>query len=412
MSDLKTIRGMPDLYNESIEAISLVEKICTKVFKSFNYQEFRTPIIESKSLFQRSVGESSDIIQKEVYEFEDKNGELLCLRPEGTAGLVRALITNRITNDEIKKFYYLGPMFRYERPQKGRKRQFFQAGVELIGDNSPKSDVEIISIASAILDELDVKTKLEINYLGNSASLGKYRDYLRDFIAERENQFEASLFERLNKNPMRALDSKDDSVKKIISSAKNISEFLNNEEVKIFEETQSLLNEIGINYEVNKNLVRGMDYYTGTVFEFTVESLGAQNAVIGGGRYDDLIKELGGRQLAATGFALGIDRLAEVITKRSKPKDLFIGFAEDKAIGYAQKIGNKIRKLNRELVVENYLGNANVTKQLKKANSQGFKFVMIIGQEEQKTGNYRIKNLSEGKEFILDEKGLEELLIG
>ena len=235
---------------------------------------------------------------------------------------------------------------------------------------------------------------------------------MRDFIAERENQFEASLFERLNKNPMRALDSKDDSVKKIISSAKNISEFLNNEEVKIFEETQSLLNEIGINYEVNKNLVRGMDYYTGTVFEFTVESLGAQNAVIGGGRYDDLIKELGGRQLAATGFALGIDRLAEVITKRSKPKDLFIGFAEDKAIGYAQKIGNKIRKLNRELVVENYLGNANVTKQLKKANSQGFKFVMIIGQEEQKTGNYRIKNLSEGKEFILDEKGLEELLIG
>ena len=334
MSDLKTIRGMPDLYNESIEAISLVEKICTKVFKSFNYQEFRTPIIESKSLFQRSVGESSDIIQKEVYEFEDRNGELLCLRPEGTAGLVRALITNGITNDEIKKFYYLGPMFRYERPQKGRKRQFFQAGVELIGDNSPKSDVEIISIASAILDELDVKTKLEINYLGNSASLGKYRDYLRDFIAERENQFEASLFKRLNKNPMRALDSKDDSVKKIISSAKNISEFLNNEEVKIFEETQSLLNEIGINYEVNKNLVRGMDYYTGTVFEFTVESLGAQNAVIGGGRYDDLIKELGGRQLAATGFALGIDRLAEVITKRSKPKDLFIGFAEDKAIGY------------------------------------------------------------------------------
>ena len=412
MSDLKTIRGMPDLYNESIEAISLVEKICTKVFKSFNYQEFRTPIIESKSLFQRSVGESSDIIQKEVYEFEDRNGELLCLRPEGTAGLVRALITNGITNDEIKKFYYLGPMFRYERPQKGRKRQFFQAGVELIGDNSPKSDVEIISIASAILDELDVKTKLEINYLGNSASLGKYRDYLRDFIAERENQFEASLFERLNKNPMRALDSKDDSVKKTISSAKNISEFLNNEEVKIFEETLSLLNEIGINYEVNKNLVRGMDYYTGTVFEFTVESLGAQNAVIGGGRYDDLIKELGGRQLAATGFALGIDRLAEVITKRSKPKDLFIGFAEDKAIGYAQKIGNKIRKLNRELVVENYLGNANVTKQLKKANSQGFKFVMIIGQEEQKTGNYRIKNLSEGKEFILDEKGLEELLIG
>ena len=173
MNDLKTIRGMPDLYGENIEAISMVEEVCLKTFKSFNYKEFRTPVLENKSLFDRSVGESSDIMQKEVYEFKDRKDELLCLRPEGTAGLVRALITNGLDNDEIKKFYYLGPMFRYERPQKGRKRQFFQAGVELIGDESSDADIEIILIANTILKKLNIKSKLQLNYLGDKKSLQK-----------------------------------------------------------------------------------------------------------------------------------------------------------------------------------------------------------------------------------------------
>ena len=218
MKDLKTTRGMPDLYDEDVERISIVENICLETFKSFNFQEFRTPIVENKTLFQRSVGESSDIIQKEVYEFEDRNGEILCLRPEGTAGLVRALITNGLMNDEIKKFFYLGPMFRYERPQKGRKRQFFQAGAELIGEESTKSDVEIILLAKTILEKLDVKYTLEINYLGKEDSLNSYRSYLRKYLQNFKDELSEKVYSRLQRNPIRAIDSKDSNIQEIFKN--------------------------------------------------------------------------------------------------------------------------------------------------------------------------------------------------
>ena len=312
MSELKTIRGMPDLYGENIEAISMVEEVCLKTFKSFNYKEFRTPIVENKSLFDRSVGESSDIMQKEVYQFKDRKDELLCLRPEGTAGLVRALITNGLDDDEIKKFFYWGPMFRYERPQKGRKRQFFQAGVELIGNQSSDADIEIILIANTILDKLNIKSKLAINYLGNQKSLKKYNQYLQDYLSEDED-----LPKYVIKNPIRALDSKDQNIRKRMSQAKSIVNFLESSQIEEFKKIQSKLNELGIKFDENPNLVRGLDYYNGLVFEFVSNDLGAQNAILGGGRYDGLIKQLGGRDLPATGFALGVDRLAELITPSS-----------------------------------------------------------------------------------------------
>ena len=412
MKDLKTIRGMPDLYDDDIERISFVENICLEVFKSFNYKEFRTPIIENKSLFQRSAGETSDIVQKEVYEFDDRNGETLCLRPEGTAGLVRALITNGLLSEEIKKFFYLGPMFRYERPQKGRKRQFFQAGVELIGEGSSKSDVEIILVGKTILEKLGVEFSLEINYLGGEESLNSYRTYLREFLQVNKDSFEEKLYSRLLRNPVRAIDSKDENVQKIIKDAKDITNFLTEEEKQAFSETVTILDQLKVKYFINTNLVRGMDYYTGTVFEFTVDSLGAQNAVIGGGRYDNLIKELGGKDLPAIGFALGIDRLSEIIPLETKSKDIFMGFAEAKSVSFAQDIGNKLRQNNRSLVIENYLGNANVSKQLKKANSLGFKFVIIIGQEEQSTKTFKVKSLQEDKEMTFNEVELLEFFNG
>ena len=412
MKDLKTIRGMPDLYDEEVERISIVEKTCLETFKSFNFQEFRTPVIENKSLFQRSVGESSDIIQKEVYEFADRNGEMLCLRPEGTAGLVRALITNGLMNDEIKKFFYLGPMFRYERPQKGRKRQFFQAGAELIGEESTKSDVEIISLAKTILEKLEINYSLEINYLGKDESLNSYRAYLRKYLQNFKDDFEDKVYSRLQRNPLRAIDSKDSKIKKIFEDAKDISAFLTSDEKESFNKTVNSLKELKIKFDINKQLVRGLDYYTGTVFEFTVDGLGSQNAVVGGGRYDNLIKELGGRDLPAIGFALGIDRLAEIIKIKDKTKDLYIGCINDDSINFAQYIGNKLRQDINGLVVENYLGNANVTKQLKKADSQGFKFVMIVGQEEQKTNSFKLKNLIDGTEKTLNESELVEFLNG
>ena len=412
MKDLKTIRGMPDLYDEDIERIALVENTCLEVFKSFNYKEFRTPVIENKSLFQRSAGETSDIVQKEVYEFEDRNGEMLCLRPEGTAGLVRALITNGLISEEIKKLFYIGPMFRYERPQKGRKRQFFQAGVELVGEGTSKSDVEVLLIAKTILEKLGVEYCLEINYLGGEKSLDSYRAYLREFLQANKDCFDENLYTRLQRNPVRAIDSKDEKIKEVIKNAKDITNFLNEDEKLAFAETIEALDMLQVEYRINTKLVRGMDYYTGTVFEFTVDSLGAQNAVIGGGRYDNLIEELGGKKLPAIGFALGIDRLSEIIAIENKNNDIFIGCAEVKSIKYAQYISNKLRLNNGDLVIESYLGNANVSKQLKKANSLGFKFVIIIGQEEQNTKIFKVKNLREEKELSLNEKELMEFFNG
>ena len=412
MKDLKTIRGMPDLYDEDIERIALVENTCLKVFKSFNYKEFRTPIIENKSLFQRSAGETSDIVQKEVYEFQDRNEETLCLRPEGTAGLVRALITNGLISEEIKKFFYIGPMFRYERPQKGRKRQFFQAGVELVGEGSSKSDVEVLLIAKTILEKLGVEYCLEINYLGGEESLNSYRAYLREFLQANKESFDEKLYARLQRNPVRAIDSKDEKIREVIKNAKDITNFLNEDEKLAFAETVEALDMLQVEYKINTKLVRGMDYYTGTVFEFTVDSLGAQNAVIGGGRYDNLIEELGGRKLPAIGFALGIDRLSEIVAMQNNNNDIFIGCAETKSIKFAQYVGNKLRLNNSDLVIENYLGNANVSKQLKKANSLGFKFVIIIGQEEQNTKIFKVKDLQEDKELTLNEIELLEFFNG
>ena len=404
MTDLKTIRGMPDLYGENIEAISMVEKVCQKTFQSFNFQELRTPILENKSLFNRSVGESSEIMQKEVYEFKDRKDNLLCLRPEGTAGLVRALITNGLDNDEIKKLFYLGPMFRYERPQKGRKRQFFQAGVELIGDQSSDADIEIILIANTILEKLKIKSDLEINYLGNVENLKNYNDYLEKYLSETSD-----LPDYVMKNPIRALDSKDENIKNKMSKAKSITDFLNKDQSDEFFKIKSKLDEIGIKYKENVKLVRGLDYYNGLVFEFLSSDLGAQNAILGGGRYDGLIKKLGGRDLPATGFALGVDRLAEIVKASSQSKDLFIGCVDKESRTYAQTLGYKIRKENSSLIVENYLGNASVAKQLKKADSQGFKFAIIVGQDELKNKKVKLKNLKEDKpDLELKEKDLLE----
>ena len=300
MKELKTIRGMPDLFGSQIQGISFVEKTCEKIFKSFNFQEFRTPILENKSLFKRSVGDTSEMVQKEMYELKDRKGEELCLRPEGTAGLVRALITNNLDGTDIKKFFYIGPMFRYERPQKGRKRQFCQAGIELIGDSSINADIEVIQIATLILKELDIQAELQINFIGDLESLDGYRKYLRDYLKEYKSSTDEKLYSRLIRNPLRAMDSKDANIKELMKNAKKISEFLSADQLKKYDEIKSLLTGMEIKFTENPDLVRGMDYYTGTVFEFTNNQLGAQNSILGGGRYDNLISDLGGNRLPAT----------------------------------------------------------------------------------------------------------------
>jgi histidyl-tRNA synthetase len=391
MKELKTIRGMPDLFGSQIQGISFVEKTCEKIFKSFNFQEFRTPILENKSLFKRSVGDTSEMVQKEMYELKDRKGEELCLRPEGTAGLVRALITNNLDGTDIKKFFYIGPMFRYERPQKGRKRQFCQAGIELIGDSSINADIEVIQIATLILKELDIEAELQINFIGDLESLDGYRKYLRDYLKEYKSSTDEKLYSRLIRNPLRAMDSKDANIKEVMKNAKKISEFLSADQLKKYDEIKSLLTGMEIKFVENPDLVRGMDYYTGTVFEFTNDQLGAQNSILGGGRYDNLISDLGGNRLPATGFALGVDRLAEIVKMKEQQKDLFLGSLDSAGKAFAQKLSFKIRSRNPNLVIETYLGQANIGKQLKKADSLGFKSVIIIGQEELNSGLLKVK---------------------
>ena len=391
MKELKTIRGMPDLFGSQIQGISFVEKTCEKIFKSFNFQEFRTPILENKSLFKRSVGDTSEMVQKEMYELKDRKGEELCLRPEGTAGLVRALITNNLDGTDIKKFFYIGPMFRYERPQKGRKRQFCQAGIELIGDSSINADIEVIQIATLILKELDIQAELQINFIGDLESLDGYRKYLRDYLKEYKSSTDEKLYSRLIRNPLRAMDSKDRNIKELMKNAKKISEFLSVDQLKKYDEIKSLLTGMEIKFMENPDLVRGMDYYTGTVFEFTNNQLGAQNSILGGGRYDNLISDLGGNRLPATGFALGVDRLAEIVKMKEQQKDLFLGSLDIAGKAFAQKLSFKIRSRNPNLVIETYLGQANIGKQLKKADSLGFKSVIIIGQEELNSGLLKVK---------------------
>jgi len=391
MKELKTIRGMPDLFGSQIQGISFVEKTCEKIFKSFNFQEFRTPILENKSLFKRSVGDTSEMVQKEMYELKDRKGEELCLRPEGTAGLVRALITNNLDGTDIKKFFYIGPMFRYERPQKGRKRQFCQAGIELIGDSSINADIEVIQIATLILKELDIQAELQINFIGDLESLDGYRKYLRDYLKEYKSSTDEKLYSRLIRNPLRAMDSKDANIKELMKNAKKISEFLSADQLKKYDEIKSLLTGMEIKFTENPDLVRGMDYYTGTVFEFTNNQLGAQNSILGGGRYDNLISNLGGNRLPATGFALGVDRLAEIVKMKEQQKDLFLGSLDSAGKAFAQKLSFKIRSRNPNLVIETYLGQANIGKQLKKADSLGFKSVIIIGQEELNSGLLKVK---------------------
>jgi len=391
MKELKTIRGMPDLFGSQIQGISFVEKTCEKIFKSFNFQEFRTPILENKSLFKRSVGDTSEMVQKEMYELKDRKGEELCLRPEGTAGLVRALITNNLDGTDIKKFFYIGPMFRYERPQKGRKRQFCQAGIELIGDSSINADIEVIQIATLILKELDIQAELQINFIGDLESLDGYRKYLRDYLKEFKSSTDEKLYSRLIRNPLRAMDSKDANIKELMKNAKKISEFLSADQLKKYDEIKSLLTGMEIKFTENPDLVRGMDYYTGTVFEFTNNQLGAQNSILGGGRYDNLISDLGGNRLPATGFALGVDRLAEIVKMKEQQKDLFLGSLDSAGKAFAQKLSFKIRSRNPNLVIETYLGQANIGKQLKKADSLGFKSVIIIGQEELNSGLLKVK---------------------
>lgn len=314
---IQPARGTRDIYGADLAAFKQVENTAREFAKRYGFGEIQTPIFESTEVFCRGVGETSDIVSKEMYTFTDRGGESFTLRPEGTAGVVRAFISEGMEQNQPVKLMYAGPMFRYERPQKGRYRQLHQVGVEILGAATPQTDVEVLCLAWDFLSALGLQKyiRLELNTLGDVESRTAYRDALVAYFSDFKDKLSEDSRVRLEKNPLRILDSKDEGDKKIVENAPKMTDFLNEESKKFFDAVQDGLNALGIPFVVNPRLVRGLDYYRHTVFEFVTDSLGAQGTVLAGGRYDGLVQQLGGSQTAGIGFGAGIDRLALLVAE-------------------------------------------------------------------------------------------------
>lgn len=397
---IKAARGTQDILGNQTLIWRWIEDIAIDIFSSAAYQEIRTPIFESTELFSRSVGEGSDIVNKEMYSFLDKSERSLTLRPEGTAGIVRAFIENNLDREsKPQKFWYQGPMFRYERPQTGRYRQFHQIGVEAIGAKAPYIDLEVISLGVELLQRLGLKDlTLYINSIGNSNSRQNYIKELSQFIKKFEEQICDDCKNRLIKNPLRCLDCKVPADQELYKSAPNIKDFLDEESIKIFDETLKGLDELKIKYQVDHSLVRGLDYYSHCVFEIKTESkeLGTQNTVLAGGRYDDLVSNLGGSANPAVGWALGEERLVQLIGSQAIQKEsLFI--ISDSSLE-ASKLAIQLRKDFDGLVELDY-ENSKFKKQFEKALKKNFDWALFYLEDERTQNLFKVKKLKENKEF-------------
>jgi histidyl-tRNA synthetase len=405
MEQLQPAKGTQDFLADQYDIFLHIVGVARQISNNFAYREIAVPIFEYTEIFKRSLGDASDIVSKEMYTFDDKKGRSLTLRPEFTASIIRSFIANSVQTLPYKVFSF-GPLFRYERPQKGRYRQFHQVNFENIGSKGPTSDAEIILLAHHFLHRLGLTgLKLEINTLGDTNTRHKYREALTDYFSKYRHELSEDSKIRLEKNPLRILDSKDDSDKKLITSAPKIKDFLTTASQNFFDSVLSTISALGIPYNVNQSLVRGLDYYTDTVFEFTTDKLGSQNAVLAGGRYDNLVKQMGGADIPAIGFGSGIERLMELSQINIKASNkVYIFVLDEQKFTYSLKLAHKIRSLNisTELVVAN-----NVNKSMKKALNDNAKFIVFIGDEEVHNNNYKLKNIETREEQTL---ALDELI--
>ena len=400
MEKINSLTGMADLIghkdkksNQS-DSIFQVEKKLIEIFENYSLQEIRTPALESEKLFNRSVGDLSDIVNKELYTFKDKNEKSISLRPEGTAGVVRSIIEKKLDN-ESHRFWYLGPMWRYERPQKGRYRQFYQAGVELIGYEEGLSELEMISLVISINSELNINDSIiKINHLGDRKAKEGFCQSLKEYLEPYRSELDEKDIERLSKNPLRILDSKNSNTQKILKNAPKISDFIS-------DEASNLLNTIKNTYpenhiEIDHSLVRGLDYYTGFVFEAVSEHLGAQDSYLGGGRYDELFEDLGGKSLPAIGMAIGIERLSYIAKNEFfEPTLVHFIILSDKIEEKAYKIAHDLRSCNRKLIIEVQLSQGSLKSKLRRANKDNATFAIIIGKDELDSDLVILKSLKE-----------------
>lgn len=400
----KAIKGTKDVLPKDVYKNQYIEATCLGVAEQFGYKEIRTPVFEHTELFQRGVGDTTDVVQKEMYTFDDKGGRSITLRPEGTAGAVRSYLENGLCNEALpQKVCYNTSCYRYEKPQAGRLREFHQFGIECFGSASPIADAEIIALAKAIFDNLEVKDlSLEINSIGCPSCRAEYHKALKEYFSARKDKLCDTCKDRLERNPMRILDCKSPVCSEIAKDAPVMLDYLCDECKEHFDKVQSYLTAQNIEFNINPKIVRGLDYYTKTVFEFVSDSIGAQGTVCGGGRYDGLVEELGGQKTASLGFGMGLERLMLLMEAQNCPfpepqtADLFIVALGDKAVLKALEISKDMRAEGFGCLMD--LNQRSVRAQMKYADKLGAKFNLVIGDNEVESGSAKLKNMSTGEE--------------
>jgi histidyl-tRNA synthetase len=399
MSELQAIRGMADILPPDSATWQSVENVLRTIASAYGYHEIRVPILERTELFQRSIGEVTDIVEKEMYTFEDRNGVSLTLRPEATAGIVRAGITNGLLHNQRQKFWSAGPMFRYEKPQKGRYRQFHQFDVEALGYEGPDIDAELIILSHRIWKALGIDAvELELNSLGTPESREKYRDALTGYFERHLDELDADSHKRLTRNPMRILDSKNPGMATVIAAAPLLTDYLDQESQVHFSMLCDLLDDAGIAYRLNPRLVRGLDYYSRTVFEWVTDRLGSQGAVCSGGRYDGLVEQLGGRPTPAIGWAIGMERLLELYqlsggSAGADSPNVYVVAVGEGVLRPAVQLTEKLRDARPGLKVEMHCGGGGFKSQMKRADRSGAAIALILGDEELASQTVGIKAL-------------------
>ena len=395
---IQAIRGMNDLLPADSNIWSFLDSTISNLLLSYGYKYCRTPNIESTETFARAIGEVTDIVEKEMYTWKDNNGDSLTLRPEGTAGVVRMMIEHNLPREGIQKVFYNGPMFRHERPQKGRYRQFHQVGAEVFGVSDAKIDAELISISQILWKTLGIDAELEINSLGSAQSRASYREILSGYFNDNKDQLDEDSLRRLKTNPLRILDSKNKELESLISDAPKMIDYLDDDSNHHFNALKNYLESLNISYKVNPKLVRGLDYYNQTVFEWISNDLGAQGTICGGGRYDGLVEKMGGNATPAIGFAMGLERIALLIKDKSdqiinKRPHLYFTSIGDSANIESMNLSKKIIDALPHITITNDMSIGTLKNQMKKANKSEADFAMILGEQELSEGQISIKPL-------------------
>ncbi|EGQ8261191.1 histidine--tRNA ligase [Vibrio parahaemolyticus] len=412
---IQAIRGMNDCLPTQSPLWQKLENTVKNVISAYGYNEVRMPIVEETNLFSRAVGEETDVVSKEMYTFDDRNGDSLTLRPEGTAGCVRSCIQNSLINRDEQRLWYMGPMFRHERPQKGRYRQFHQCGVEVFGLNGPDVDSELIMMTARLWRELgiDKHVRLELNSIGSQEDRADYRTALVAFLEQHIDVLDEDCKRRMHTNPLRVLDTKNPDIQAILGDAPRLSEYLGDESKAHFAGLCELLDAAGIEYTVNERLVRGLDYYNRTVFEWITESLGAQGTVCGGGRYDGLVEQLGGKPTPAVGFAMGLERLVLMLetlelTDVRRSVDVYVVTAGEGTMMAGMKLAEQLREAISGVRVMNHFGGGNFKKQFKRADKVGAVVALVLGENEVADNTVVLKDLVGGEQETYNQAEVAE----